>query len=345
LRGPDIFISYTREDIGMARMFASSFAREGFNVWWDAAIHSGETFDEVIEQALRGASAVVVLWSPRSVGSRWVRAEATLADRNKTLAPVVIEPCNRPIIFELTHTVDLSHWKGEPHDGAWQVFLHDVRRLVEGGRAKGGDEPAAHPGAHASRHEPAPQPQPAQPATGALAQLAGAGGLDNSKVENLISMLSSLQETMKGNAAKPEAKAPEAPAPAHPPEPEHEADSDATQFYTASDQYKFLEGSEFHCLEIEANGAVEQRFPVGPLGVKIGRSAPADVILPDPKVSRSHCTVELQEDALFVSDLNSTNGTFVDGKRVTGAALLPVGSVLMVGGFELVHQVRNRAEI
>jgi pSer/pThr/pTyr-binding forkhead associated (FHA) protein len=69
------------------------------------------------------------------------------------------------------------------------------------------------------------------------------------------------------------------------------------------------------------------------------------VILGDPKVSRSHCSVELQEDELFVSDLNSTNGTFVDGKRVTGAALLPVGSVLTIGAFELVHQVRSRAEV
>ena len=333
----------------MARMFANSFAREGFNVWWDAAIHSGETFDEVIEQALRGASAVVVLWSPRSVGSRWVRAEATLADRAKTLAPVENKPSNHPIIFELTHTVDLSHWKGEPGDNAWQIFLHDVRRLVDSGRAKS----AQHDAPPASTHAMRPQAAPPSPAPhvepGALAQLAGQGGLDNGKVDNLISMLASLQETMKqGN--RPVTAAPETPvaAPAPPPpaqaEVEEEEDS-KTQFYTASDQYKFLEGAEFHCLEIEVDGQVEKRFPIGPLAVKIGRTAPADVVLADPKVSRSHCTVELQEDALFVSDLNSTNGTFVDGKRVTGAALLPVGSVLMVGSYELVHQDRSRAEI
>ncbi|HEX7711406.1 MAG TPA: TIR domain-containing protein [Sphingomonadaceae bacterium] len=340
MRGPDIFISYTREDIGMARMFASSFAREGFNVWWDAAIHSGETFDEVIEQALRGASAVVVLWSPRSVGSRWVRAEATLADRNKTLAPVVIEPCNRPIIFELTHTVDLSHWKGEPHDGAWQVFLHDVRRLVESGRGKSGSEEGPPASAHASRPQSGPPPQ-VEP--GALAQLAGQGGLDSGKVDNLISMLASLQETMKQGAHKPVTALPDA-APSAPP-PAIEEDEAKTQFYTASDQYQFLDQAEFHCLEIEADGEVAKRFPVGPLGLKIGRTAPADAILADPKVSRSHCTVELHEDELFVTDLSSTNGTFVDGKRVTGAALLPVGSVLTIGGFELVHQVRSRAEV
>lgn len=44
------------------------------------------------ETALRTAKAVVVLWSKKSVQSRWVRAEATLADRNKTLVPCMIEP-------------------------------------------------------------------------------------------------------------------------------------------------------------------------------------------------------------------------------------------------------------
>ena len=62
-------------------MFAEALTDEGFTVWWDASLHSGETFDEVIERNLRDAKAVVVLWSPRSVASRWVRAEATQADR------------------------------------------------------------------------------------------------------------------------------------------------------------------------------------------------------------------------------------------------------------------------
>ena len=57
MHGPDIFISYAREDVATAKMFAGAFSREGFQVWWDAAIHSGETFDEVIEKELRAARA------------------------------------------------------------------------------------------------------------------------------------------------------------------------------------------------------------------------------------------------------------------------------------------------
>ena len=74
----------------------------GLTVWWDAALRSGEAYDQVTEQALSEAKAVVVLWSPRSVGSRWVRAEATQADRLDTLVPVMIEACKRPIMFELS---------------------------------------------------------------------------------------------------------------------------------------------------------------------------------------------------------------------------------------------------
>ncbi len=67
---PDIFLSYNREDQGVARRFAEEFEREGFEVWWDATLRSGEAYDEVMEAALRTAKAVVVLWSNQSVVSR-----------------------------------------------------------------------------------------------------------------------------------------------------------------------------------------------------------------------------------------------------------------------------------
>jgi TolB-like protein len=130
----DIFISYARSDGETARRFADAFRAEGLDVWWDDALQAGELFDEAIEAALRAAKAVVVLWSPESVASRWVRAEATLADRNKTLVPALIAPCQRPIIFELTQTADLAHWQGDRTDRAWQAFVTDVRRYVGAAR-------------------------------------------------------------------------------------------------------------------------------------------------------------------------------------------------------------------
>jgi hypothetical protein len=71
-----------------------------------------------------------VLWSQRSVVSRWVRAEASAADRNKTLVPVMIEQCKRPIMFELTQTAELGHWSGAADDAAWCAFLDDLPQFV-----------------------------------------------------------------------------------------------------------------------------------------------------------------------------------------------------------------------
>ncbi|MBU6165580.1 MAG: TIR domain-containing protein [Alphaproteobacteria bacterium] len=127
---PDIFISYSSDDRARAKLFADAFAAAGLNVWWDAGLRAGDAYDQKIEQALRAARAVVVLWSPTSVASRWVRAEATLADRNRTLVPATIEPCEKPIMFELTQTADLSHWRGDLSDRAWLAFLDDVRRMA-----------------------------------------------------------------------------------------------------------------------------------------------------------------------------------------------------------------------
>jgi TolB-like protein len=125
---PDIFLSYTREDQATAQRFAEGFEAQGFSVWWDVTLRSGEAYDQVTEEALRTAKAVVVLWSKRSVTSRWVRAEATLANRNGTLLPAMIETCDLPIMFELTQTAELSHWRGDAADKAWLAFLSDVRR-------------------------------------------------------------------------------------------------------------------------------------------------------------------------------------------------------------------------
>ncbi len=157
---PDIFLSYNREDQPVARRFAAGFEREGFSVWWDATLRSGEAYDQVTERALKTAKAVVVLWSTHSVESRWVRAEATLADRNKTLVPAMIEPCDRPIMFELTQTADLTGWDGSPTDAAWKAFVADVKRFVEAraSLATGGPVPQSSALTQASAPPPAAAP-------------------------------------------------------------------------------------------------------------------------------------------------------------------------------------------
>jgi TolB-like protein len=127
----DIFLSYSRADQATAKRFADGFKSAGFSVWWDQSLNPGEAFDKVTEGALEDARAVVVLWSRQSVDSRWVRAEATQANSSGKLVPAMIESCKRPIMFELTHTADLSDWNGDVRDQAWQSYVAGVRRFVD----------------------------------------------------------------------------------------------------------------------------------------------------------------------------------------------------------------------
>lgn len=159
---PDIFLSYNREDQAVAQRFAQGFARAGLDVWWDTTLRAGDAYDEVTENALRTARAVVVLWSTRSVVSRWVRAEATIAARNKTLVPCMIERCERPIMFELTQTTDLVHWQGNDDDPAWRGFVTDVARFIASGGAPA--PVAAVPAAAPAAAAPPAAPKPARAA-------------------------------------------------------------------------------------------------------------------------------------------------------------------------------------
>ena len=148
MSGPDIFISYNREDAAVAQLYADALTGAGLTVWWDATLRSGEDYDAVTENSLRTAKAVVVLWSPRSVNSRWVRAEATIADRGRTMVPVMIEACDRPVMFELKQTVELSHWRGDLQAKDWLNFIADLRHKV--GRAEPEPVAAAAPAAPAA---------------------------------------------------------------------------------------------------------------------------------------------------------------------------------------------------
>jgi pSer/pThr/pTyr-binding forkhead associated (FHA) protein len=76
-------------------------------------------------------------------------------------------------------------------------------------------------------------------------------------------------------------------------------------------------------------------FRVSPGGVRtVGRATNADLILDAALVSRIHCRLEAHDETLEVVDLESTNGTFVNGARVTRAHLIP-GDRLKVGRVEL----------
>ena len=314
-------------------------------MWWDAVLHSGETFDEVIERQLRAAKAVVVLWSPRSVTSRWVRAEATQADRANKLVPVMIEPCTLPIIFELTHTADLSDWKGERSDAVWYSLISDLRRHIgppkEEIPAQAAEKPPeAHqpvapvvaPPVEAKPETPAPappvgaQPEAAAPEPERQEEVAKPNGRALKASEDELAQALEKFSKTHGSVLL---------------EPTH-AEESQTKFFKQSDEFRQAEGP-IHCLRRVHAPDGEAPYVVGPAGLKIGRTAPADIVVSEPSVSRQHCVVEFAADKLRVTDLNSTNGTYIDNKRIEGSQILPAGSVLRVGNVSFEHEVHDRA--
>ena len=118
-----------------------------------------------------------------------------------------------------------------------------------------------------------------------------------------------------------------------------------TQIVTRAREIDLVTTDRVHCLELSLGEDVEKRHVVSQLGIKIGRTAPAEIVLADSEISRSHCMVVLKDDDVLVSDLGSTNGTFIDGERVSGVTVLPVGSVLQVGNRTFKHEWRTRAEL
>ena len=84
-------------------------------------------------------------------------------------------------------------------------------------------------------------------------------------------------------------------------------------------------------LETADDAAERATFRIASESVKtIGRSTAAEFVLDAPLVSRLHCQLTAEADSLEVKDLDSTNGTFVNGVRVNTSALRS-GDTLTVG--------------
>lgn len=106
----DIFISYERGDVDTARTLHRSFEDEGFSVFHDEDIRAGEQWDDRLEAEIDACRNVVVLWSPTSVASRWVRSEARAGLHQRKLIPCMIESCRIPMEFSGIQTINMKDW-------------------------------------------------------------------------------------------------------------------------------------------------------------------------------------------------------------------------------------------
>ncbi|WP_322496187.1 FHA domain-containing protein [Chloroflexus sp.] len=92
----------------------------------------------------------------------------------------------------------------------------------------------------------------------------------------------------------------------------------------------------------EALRAAPTKFPLDPNdpAITIGRVG-CDIILDNPQVSRFHAQLDRTPGGVVLRDMGSTNGTFVNGQRVTAPVALKAGDVIQIGAFKLVYNVTS----
>src|SRR6478609_7752436 len=83
--------------------------------------------------------------------------------------------------------------------------------------------------------------------------------------------------------------------------------------------------SRFPLLEIDG-----QRYNLTGAATTIGRGAEADIVVDDNGVSRSHIRLEVTPEGTILTDLGSTNGTFVEEQRITEVTLVD-GNAIRIG--------------
>ncbi|MDO9693329.1 MAG: TIR domain-containing protein [Candidatus Latescibacteria bacterium] len=132
---PHIFLSYSKEDRDFAALLAGAIQKHGLKVWWDVDIPAGVHYPKFIEDGLKSAVCVVVLWSRHSVASRWVRNEADWGAEQESLVPLLIDDTELPWEFRNFQTLNLSHWKGDEKDPTFHKLLQGLRARLDGDRS------------------------------------------------------------------------------------------------------------------------------------------------------------------------------------------------------------------
>jgi adenylate cyclase len=126
----DLFVSYARVDRPQVAPLVAALEAEGWSVWWDPEIAPGQEFDRLIAQELKLARAVIVVWTPTSVTSRWVRGEAREAADRGVLAPVRFDRAELPIDLRAIHTTDLDDWADDAKRPEFRELTRAIRSLL-----------------------------------------------------------------------------------------------------------------------------------------------------------------------------------------------------------------------
>jgi TolB-like protein len=126
----EIFLSYARPDETEAKRIAEALRAHGWGVWRDDELPPHRPYAEVIEERLRSAKAVVVLWTIDAAKSQWVRAEADVGRERGTLVQLTLDGSIPPLPFNQIQCADLRGWEGEESHPAWIKITGGVSDLL-----------------------------------------------------------------------------------------------------------------------------------------------------------------------------------------------------------------------
>jgi len=156
----EIFISYARSTEQQARRVAEALRGLGYGVWRDDELPAHRDYSEVIEERLRAAKAVVVVWSAEAVKSQWVRAEADIAREAGTLVQLSLDGAPLPMPFNRIQCADMAGWSGDLDNPGWEKVARSVAELAGAGLS---------PAPTAASAVPARSPLPDKPSIAVLA--------------------------------------------------------------------------------------------------------------------------------------------------------------------------------
>ena len=125
----DIFISYARPNEPQARLAGEALRALGYGVWRDDELPAHRAYSDVIEERIKAAKAVLVLWSADAARSQWVRAEADAAREAGTLVQVSLDGSLPPMPFNQIQCADLGGWNGDAGAPGWNKVVSSIASL------------------------------------------------------------------------------------------------------------------------------------------------------------------------------------------------------------------------
>ena len=126
----DVVISHAQSTVPLVRQIADSLRGLGHTVWWDEDLPVHRPYSQMIEERLRGAKAVIVIWSKDAVDGTWVRSEAEIARAAGTLVQISVGGTLPPLPFNGIQFADMTGWTGDASAPGWRKVVASVSDLV-----------------------------------------------------------------------------------------------------------------------------------------------------------------------------------------------------------------------